>query len=103
MFKLVDIAQAREHLRIDEANDSDAVISTYIDAASGFVLDYVKAPPNAESAMDIWKTDAIPGAVMAATLLVLGELYDNRASGNTNPLSEGVKALLTPHRVPTLA
>ena len=103
MFDLVTLEQARHHLRVDEANEPDAAIESLITVASGIVLTHVKAPDDAATSEDVWEQDAVPGSVQAATLLVLGDLYDHRQGEGANPLSDAVLALLTPFRTPSLA
>jgi len=103
MFNLVSIAEARSHLRIDEENESDAAVLFFISSASSAVLKRIKAPRNAANAQDVWGVDAVPDDVRMATLLVIGDLYDNRASGTANPFSDAVKALLDPYYFPTWA
>ena len=103
MFDLVTLDQARHHLRVDAANETDAAIESLITIASGIVLTYVKAPEDAAAAQDVWERDTVPGSVQAATLLVLGDLYDHRQGEGADPLSDAVLLLLTPFRTPSLA
>lgn len=95
MTKLVTVAQAKTHLRVDH-QDSDADIHLKLDQASAIVMDYIR-PPEEE-----WDEATAPPLIQAAVLLVLGELYDgSRAMGD--PLTPGVKNLLRRYRDPALA
>lgn len=45
----------------------------------------------------------VPGNISAAVLLMLTELYENRESSSSNPISPAVEALLSQFRDPTFA
>lgn len=104
-MRLVSLCVAREHLRPPGEVD-DVRIYRMIEEASAIVLDYLKLPFDAyhDSAGEL-VPELVPPAVRAATLLVLGALYDNADGQNPDkqPLSDAVKALLHSRRVPTLA
>lgn len=104
-MRLVTLCVAREHLRPPGTVD-DVRIMRLIDEASAIVLDYLKLPIDAyhTSTGELIEAD-VPGAVRAATLLVMGALYDNAdgQSPDKQPLSDAVKALLHSRRVPTLS
>ena len=100
---LVSAYQAQSHLR---ANNEDLVdVQFKLEQASDIVWDYLKL----KSVPDDWimntspLTYAIPRKIQAITLLVLGELYENRESTVSNPLSEGVQALCERLRDPGYA
>lgn len=86
----VDLAMAKKHLRVDFDDDNDA-ITLYLAAAVDWTLTYTNrtaAPVGAASAFD------------AATLLMLGDLYEHREIGG-GPYSENPAArrLLDPYRL----
>lgn len=97
MVALVDLETAKAHLRLD-SDDADEIVATKLTQASAFVIDYCKVDD------ELWDQDStesvpVPGAVEAATLLVLEALFD----GTAEPLSDAVKSLLHMHRDPALA
>ncbi len=79
--------------------------------ASGIVLDYIKA--DLDSVLFNWvdalgepREDKVPPEIVAATLLVVGALYENRDGDvwrSPQPLSQSVMDLLWRHRKPALA
>lgn len=89
------LEQARDHLRADSDADDDADIQMAVDAAKSVVSDYLRRPVPWVNAAG--ETVPVPGSVVAAAKLILGELYENREAG-ANPLSSGVRFLLWPHR-----
>lgn len=107
MVYLVELDAAKNHLRVDGASE-DATILVLIAAASEVILDYLKMDIPTETSPDtsilqLWDTGVVPGAVQSATLLLLGDLYENREGSKVDILSSAVKALLHPHRDPALA
>jgi hypothetical protein len=67
-------------------------------------VSYQQLPPYIA---DTWVDDenqptSVPGAVAAATLLLIGNLYNDR-EGTDDPISRGVKSLLEYYRQPILA
>jgi hypothetical protein len=104
---LVSTARAKDHLRVAGVR-FDADIDFKIQAASHIVLDYLKIyPPDFYSPVgsatwEDWDADGAPELVQAATLLVLGELFESRESAS-DPLSAGVKAILHRYRDPAMA
>lgn len=99
---IITLEQAKEHLRPPGDIDDDR-ITRMMDEASAIVLDYIKLDYSAykDTNGDLIEED-VPPPVRAATLLVLGVLYDN-ADGSVDPLSAAAKSLLHTRRVPTLA
>lgn len=86
----VDLAMAKKHLRIQH-NDDDTEITLYLNAAVDWTQTYTNrsaVPVGAASAFD------------AATLLMLGDLYEHREIGG-GPYSENPAArrLLDPYRL----
>jgi uncharacterized phage protein (predicted DNA packaging) len=65
---LVDLAQTKQHLRI-EHTDEDALLDFYIEAASDYVLAFTQTSYDADTA---------PAMLKAATLLLIGDLFENR-------------------------
>lgn len=102
--RLVSLAQAKQHLRIDaDVTDHDTDVEMKILQASAILMRHYKR----DSIPAEWLlntsplTYEIPYDIQAATLLILGELYFNREASNVNALSPAVKALIP--RMPTLA
>ncbi|MCY1368328.1 hypothetical protein D9M68_477750 [compost metagenome] len=97
---LITTEEAKQHLQIDY-DDADDEITRLATESSAVVLDYLKRP------MTEWQ-DAngnpveVPGAVVVAVKLVLGELFKNREAG-ADPLSPGVIRLLERLRGPAFA
>lgn len=90
---LITLAEAKVHLRIFD-DGSDADISLKGRAASEIVIDYIKRPDHG------WTAETAPKLVKAATLLVLGALFEEREGGD--PISDAVQNILWRHRDPTL-
>jgi hypothetical protein len=109
MNEFLTLADAKRHLRVDHTDD-DADIQSKIGEASEIVLDYCKKTvgtldPEDSSIVD-WAEGNLPGAVRAATELVLSKLYDDRNAGREdNVVAMGylTPALLHRYRDPALA
>lgn len=87
---MVDVTQAKEHMRVDH-DVEDVLIQTYIEAATAGVLDYLNL-----AAMPI----PTPAPVTAAILLAVGDLYENRESKLDSRMVDNLtyKRLLDPYR-----
>jgi hypothetical protein len=105
---LITMTQAKAHLYVDhDFNDRD--INDKRAHASGVVLDYCKVDVN-DTGFD-WVDDLgeplnTPPEVIAATLLILGGIYQNRDGEqwrSPQPLSQAAMDLLWRHRTPALA
>lgn len=89
---LFDLAEAKQHLRVDHEDD-DALIKSYADAAVLSCLDFCDrklVPQGAEPAFK------------AAALLATAGLYNSRESiitGATVALNPAVENLLRPYRI----
>lgn len=125
---LITVDCARAHCRIDdEASDTDLYLKTL--AVTQIVMNHIKQTTVPEE----WLSDTIsselnlpaefvpsiivdsstspvttsyvnvPGNVFAAMLLVLSELFENRESSVSDPLSDTVLNLLEGYRTPTIA
>lgn len=124
---LITVEYAKDQLRILDAY-SDAQIAVKILEASQIVANHIKATEipeewlsddiptqygiDAEYVPYVYDEDLsppenqyvlVPGNVQAAIVLVMAELFENRESGTSNPLSTGVLLLLEGYRDPTLA
>jgi|SRR4030095_15256798 len=101
MILLVSLDDAKTHLRIMN-NDSDSDIEQKLASASAIVMHHAKLDSvPAEWLINSPPEISAPGYIQAATLLALSELYENRESSTSNPLSDSVKSLIP--RDPTLA
>lgn len=89
---LFDLAEAKQHLRIDHSDD-DSLIESYADAAVLSCLDFCDrklVPQGAEPAFK------------AAALLTMAGLYNSRESiitGRIVALNPAVENLLRPYRI----
>ena len=82
---LVDLAQAKAHLNVIE-DDFDAIIETYIEAASDAVRDV---------ATDWDGTGEVPARIKLAVLARVAVMFDNRDSMKPG---DGELPMLTPLR-----
>lgn len=122
MINLVTIKRAERHLRLDIDETTTVHIPDLefkIQQASEIILNYLKIPvPEHTSPVEdsptytYWENNpsAIPFDVQAATLLVLGTLWESREAnvagsfvGSTGVLTDAVKSLLHRRRDPALA
>ena len=107
-LNLITLRQAKTHLKVDQDFD-DLDIDRKRRQASGIVLDYVKIDVHATDfdwTDDLGEPLYVPPEVEAATLLVLGGLYENRDGDvfrSPQPLSQPAMDLLWRHRCPALA
>lgn len=109
-YNLVTLKQAKTQVRVDHDLD-DVDLDRKRAQASGIVLDYIKA--DLQSSLFNWvdnlgepREDKIPPEIVAATLLVVGALYENRDGDvwrSPQPLSQAAMDLLWRHRKPALA
>lgn len=101
---LVTLQEAKDHLKPPGSID-DARILRIIKQATVIVLKYCKLELDAYQDSNLEPTAEVPGDLTAATLLVIGSLYDNADGQNADkdPLSPAVKSLLHDTRKPTLA
>ena len=100
---LVSIVQAQAHVRA--VNEDLVDLEFKLEQASDIVWDYLKmrAVPDAWVENYSPLTYDVPRKVQAATLLVLGELYENREASTSNPLSQAVQDMLERLRDPSWA
>lgn len=120
-MKLITLAQARAHVRVDH-NVEDAQLEEFVEAASAAVINYLKSGADAflntlglpeeifgNSPAEV-VAYAVPPEVQAATKLLVGYFFRNR--DGREPDTEGwqqgylpiaVTALLYPLRDPALA
>ena len=105
----VTLDQVKDHLRVD-TDDSDNDLALKLFAAQSAVISYLKVSSLDDLA--VGDPAAIPdpavGAIVAATLLLVGYLYRQRDSDETHEWEQGylprpVTALLYPYRDPALA
>jgi hypothetical protein len=97
----ISIEQAREHLREDFPDSDDNDIQSKLVQACDIVRDYLHVH-DAEFLDSSLAEGNAPPRVVAATLLVLGELYRNREK-ESDPISPGVVRLLSRTRDPVMA
>lgn len=119
MTLLVSLDEAKAHLYVDHDADDD-LITLYIHAASGAVLnyigdvqyDFVDTGGNLVSDTNDPNDGVVPNVVRQATLLMVGDFYSNREPKSSDPVHENygygylpraVVALLYPLRDPTIA
>lgn len=99
--QLISLFEAKEHLHITHT-DADPDIEAKLEEASALYMYHAKL----ESVPAEWFTGSplqisAPRQVTAGVKLILSELWWNRESGVSNPLSEAVKSIIK--RDPTIA
>lgn len=109
-LSLVTFRAAKAQLNVDHDLDDDLINGMRI-RASGAVIDYCKIDVG-ESAfnwVDLYSepiADNVPGEVVAAVLLMIGAMYENRDGDvfrSPQPISQPVMDLLWRHRDPAMA
>lgn len=91
MTRLVSLAEAKNHLRVDSVYDDEEIIAK-LEQASAIVLRHLKVPVPA------WPDFKAEADVRAATLLTLSDLFDGM-----NDMQGAARAILHPLRTPTVA
>lgn len=94
---IVTLQEIKNHLRITGASE-DALLSLYAEAAREKILNFLNTVViEGESDSPL----AVPFAIKAAMLLIIGDLYENREAQSEKPLQENktVMDLLYPLRV----
>lgn len=110
---LVRLDQAKDHLRVDH-NFEDYLITTYIHAASGAVLNYLKSDgseyldSSGDVIFDSSGKSIVPSEIVAATLIMTDYLYRLRGDNQDGAYERGylpmpITALLYPLRDPAIA
>lgn len=107
---MITVDDARRHLRIDGTQD-DAEIQKKMTLADAMILgyvghlrgDYADLTPTDDITLADARRFRHEEALDAARLLAIGELWQNRESGSSDPLSPGVKNLLNLFREPGYA
>lgn len=107
-MSMIDLALAKAHLRVDDGSCEDSLILAYLEAAEDSACRYLnrnvyatvedadEAKANGdETAM------SINSSFIAAVLLIVGDLYENRevSSGADPKINDRAIRLLTPYRV----
>lgn len=88
---MITLDDARAHLRIDGTQD-DAEIELKLALADAMILAYIgEVAPDSEAAT---RRQTYEGALDAARLLALGDLWLNREATTGDPLSPAVKNVL---------
>lgn len=88
-MSIVDLAVAARHLSVNLEDDGDGV-AEMLQRVEEMILEYLEREEYGDD-------DPPPSRVQQAVLLALTEVYDKRDS---DPLTPGVIALLTPYRSP---
>lgn len=96
MAALVTLQEAREHLRVDDHDQDDALLIQLADAQA-LIVDYLKS-----RADDTWTTETVPGPVRSSILLAFAVLYEFR-EGEVDPITPAVESLLRRSRDPAIA
>lgn len=97
---LITTEEAKQHLQIDY-DDADDEVTRLATEASAVVLDYLKRPMTEWQDVDGNPVD-VPGPVVVAVKLVLGELFKSREA-TADPISPSVIRLLDRLRGPAFA
>ena len=87
-MSILSLSEAKEFLRVDQSNE-DTLIQVYIDAAGEHIAKFLNLA-----------TPPVNAPVKAAAMLIVGDLYENRASQLDKQVYENrtVDALLYPYR-----
>ena len=109
-LNLVTFTTAKAQLNVDHDLDDD-LINGMRTRASGSVIDYCKIDVSESSFnwVDLYGepiTDNVPPEVVAAVLLMIGAMYENRDGDvfrSPQPISQPVMDLLWRHRDPAMA
>jgi len=88
------------HCKLTSIPESWFVDSSEIDSDSLDLILFADNPPTSPPGEYYVR---VPGNIQAAVLLVFGDLFENRESSVSNPLSDTVINLLAPFRDPTMA
>ena len=98
----VTLEEAKKQCNVDH-DDDDTLLQRLVLDGTAIVADYLKI---SEDLYDVLGSPSgVPYVIRAATLLVIGALYENR-EGNADgpqPLSQAVKDLLHRYRDPAIA
>jgi len=113
MISLIDLEEAKGHLRVTGTNaDEDLTAKMFM--ATAILFNYLKIDPDASPLSVPWGTsdwagDEPPWDIKAACLLILGDLWAYR-EGSTlgnfremNPISPAIESLLRRWRDPSMA
>lgn len=89
---IIDLDKAKEFLRVDH-DDEDELIQDMIDSAAAYTLEYLN-----------WAAEEgkeYPAPIISATLLMLGDLYENRTTQAPVQLynNRTYERLLSPYRL----
>lgn len=68
---IIDLNKAKEFLRVDH-DDEDELIQDMINSAAAYTLEYLN--------WEVEEGKEYPAPVISATLLMLGDLYENRTA-----------------------
>lgn len=94
MVMLITLVQAKADLGV-LADDHDADITLKVEMASDIVMGYIEKDADELG----WDAESAPARIRAAVILVMRGLF----FGETDPLSEAVKAVLRRDRDPAIA
>jgi hypothetical protein len=85
MSRLIDLAVAKNHVRITHTHD-DEDLELKLLQAEAIVLAYIARPSDADwtAMLEAWTTDTVPMPVSAAILLMFAELYRDRGDEDPN-------------------
>jgi hypothetical protein len=112
MAKLVTLEETRLRLNVVSTEDNDTTLEFLIEDASALVINYLGA--RAESVLELDTSgvfvegSAVPHAVRAATVMLVGYLFENRDGDEHGAFTAGylpapVVSMLYPLRDPALA
>jgi uncharacterized phage protein (predicted DNA packaging) len=89
---MLTLTETKLHLRVSH-NDEDTLIGAMMQAATYASADYLN--------IDVDQlTSTVPSPIKAATLLMVGDLYENRESQSDRPFNRNptYRLLLDPYR-----
>jgi hypothetical protein len=108
-MSLVDVATAKQHLRVDDSAE-DALIQLYVDAAEASTVEFLNRNVYADQAALDAAAEVPPAepmvvnaAIKAAILLLVGHLFANREEAavgvSVAALPVNSQRLLQPYRI----
>lgn len=92
---IIELSKAKDFLRVDHSHE-DELIQSMIDSATAYTLEYLNWRTSEQANT---RTD-YPAPVISATLLMLGDLYENRTAQAPVQLYNNAtyNRLLSPYR-----
>ncbi|WP_306150639.1 head-tail connector protein [Roseovarius sp. MMSF_3281] len=91
-MSIVELGQVKQHLVI-EHDDDDQLLQGYIDAAEGFVGDYLRRDLGADY------PQGLPAPVVSSVMILAARYYADREAAEMDDLPASIKMMLANYRV----